>query len=147
MTNVPEGPVQSDKIKQAVQEALDNLNDKNLLEKFTKHISLWPDRAYLLRVISGEARKKTSYEMLRYEGTIDETRSWLDMVEAVAKELGVQPSIGGDYDGALSAYFLMERDFTDEEKEHAQRLLDALGPEVALSPIKWRRPIPFDKAD
>lgn len=99
-------------------------------------------------VVNGKAVKFHSCAIRAGEMTIEQTRQWLDQVQAVADTLGVEPSIGGDYDATIEAYFHKRVPYEPEEVELAKHLLETgQYEEPPAGLIRWREPIPFSQLD
>lgn len=100
------------------------------------------------RVVSGEAHKYHGCTIRSGEVTLALARQWLDQVQIVAGVLGIEPSIGGDYDATIEAYFHKRVPYEPEEVELAKHYLETgQYEEPVYTNASWRPPLPFKDVD
>lgn len=143
--NALEGPVLSDEWKRELAEV------KAKFEGKSSGMDILPGRfkGWYERVVSGEARRYVSHKMeLDYESSTQDVRHWLDVVDTVANELGVDPVIQGNEYGTIEAYFGKQLPYSKQDREYAQHVLDTKQYiEIEGGKIRWRKPIPTSGID
>lgn len=108
-------------------------------------------KTFYENVVAGNAHKYHSCAIRAGEMSLALARQWLDQVQAVADTLGVEPTIGGDYDAIIEAYFHKKVPYEPEEVELAKHYLETgeyterFVAEGGV--IRWRTPIPFSELD
>lgn len=107
-------------------------------------------KGFYERIVSDDG-----YRLRGYEVELDSInmstvfiRKWLDAVDILANELGVDPIIQGNDYGTIEAYFSKRVPYTKQEKEYAQHILDNREYiELENGVIRWRKPVPFSGLD
>lgn len=92
-----------------------------------------------------EEDTRPAYYDIEFKGpwTVAGMREWLDVVDTLSKELGIEPSLEADYDASFTASWESAIPYTQEEKEQAKAWLEANPEPAEPKTIQWRRNIPF----
>lgn len=137
--NAPEVPVLSDEVREMIETVSESLS---VVRPSTRALGT---KLFYEAVVEGTAYKYYSAH-LEYDhvGTISDIREWLDKIEQVSEVVGIEPTISGNYDGFVEAYFSRKEPYEPEEVELAKHRLEIGDYTEAPDVIRWRKPIPFE---
>ena len=127
-----------------VKQLLDVIGDTSFLEKFINSNNIWYKRSLCQRIVDGQPYYH--HQTISFPGpyTVKGFREWLNVIEAIEKEIGLDAAIDNDDDGsAIYALWRIEVPYTEVEKRKAQEWLDNNPATYTQYPatIKWRRPL------